>query len=83
MRGWRLDVAGLIRMAAVLLAAITMTAATSNEAAARHHNRFTHHRCICQPARVAQITAAPAPPLGPMRYYGGPKSPMWRAPVEN
>jgi len=21
--------------------------------------------------------------LGPMRYYGGPKSPMWRGPVEN
>jgi hypothetical protein len=21
--------------------------------------------------------------LGSMRYYGGPKSPMWRAPVEN
>jgi hypothetical protein len=21
--------------------------------------------------------------LGPMRYYGGPKSPMWRGPTEN
>ena len=21
--------------------------------------------------------------LGPMRYYGGPKSPMWRGPAEN
>ncbi len=21
--------------------------------------------------------------LGPMRYYGGPKSPMWRGPVQN
>lgn len=21
--------------------------------------------------------------LGPMRYYGGPKSPMWRAPAAN
>jgi hypothetical protein len=21
--------------------------------------------------------------LGPMRYYGGPKSPMWRGPAQN
>jgi hypothetical protein len=30
-----------------------------------------------EPARIEQAR------LGPMRYYGGPKSPMWRGPVEN
>jgi len=25
----------------------------------------------------------PAPRLGAMRYYGEPKSPMWRAPIGN
>ena len=33
-------------------------------------------------AAQTAVTSEQARP-GPMRYYGGPKSPMWRAPVEN
>lgn len=28
-------------------------------------------------------SAGAGPTLGPMRYYGGPKSPMWRGPAQN
>jgi hypothetical protein len=34
------------------------------------------------PTRTQLVSKQPMR-LGPMRYYGGPKSPMWRAPVEN
>ena len=34
-------------------------------------------------AAPAQAMAQAPTHLGPMRYYGGPKSPMWRAPAEN
>lgn len=31
----------------------------------------------------AQLGSEQPARLGPMRYYGGPKSPTWRGPVEN
>jgi len=31
----------------------------------------------------AQILPQQPARLGAMRYYGGPKSPMWRGPAEN
>lgn len=33
-------------------------------------------------APMQALAQAPIHP-GPMHYYGGPKSPMWRAPAEN
>ena len=39
------------------------------------------HRVV--PVAAVQLVAQAPIHLGPMRYYGGPKSPMWRAPVEN
>jgi hypothetical protein len=65
------------------LLAVMIIAITPGEAAAKHRKRLTHHRCTSQLARIAEVAAPRAPRLGPMRYYGGPKSPMWRAPAEN
>jgi hypothetical protein len=44
------------------------------------HHAGAHGYKLAKPLYVA----SPEPTrLGPMRYYGGPKSPMWRAPIEN
>ena len=47
-------------------------------AAAKRHNHvvYHHHRHVW--VRMAQAPAPQAATLGPMRYYGGPKCPMWR-----
>jgi hypothetical protein len=29
------------------------------------------------------VSSEPQAPVGSMRYYGGPKSPMWRGPASN
>jgi hypothetical protein len=58
----------------------TTAAAIPADASARHHKHITHHHVSAGHVRNAQASAAetPATTLGPMRYYGGPKSPMWR-----
>ncbi len=38
-------------------------------------------RNLATNARAAEHEKSPG--LGPMRYYGGPKSPMWRGPVQD
>jgi hypothetical protein len=58
------------------------------DAVARTIHRHIHHVYhlgvhryqLAQPLYVASQQPVR---LGPMRYYGGPKSPMWRAPIEN
>ena len=60
------------------LAAVTMIAATPGKAAAKHRTHLAHHHCMCRLAQGAEVAAPAASHLGPMRYYGGPKSPMWR-----
>ena len=52
----------------------------------RQHLRARHVvavRCGAESARWVQLVSQQPLHLGPMRYYGGPKSPMWRGPVEN
>jgi hypothetical protein len=66
--------AGNVRMGFVGLAVtVALTAGFSGEAAAKHrsHAVFRAHGQMIQTASV-QETARPV-----MRYYGGPKSPMW------
>jgi hypothetical protein len=66
--------AGNVRMGFVGLAlTVALTAGFSGEAAAKHrsHAALHAHRQIIQMAAVQE----PARPV--MRYYGGPKSPMW------
>jgi hypothetical protein len=72
-----------------MLVAAILTAGTSGEALARSGKRHMHARDIarhkCGGASITphESVLQPRVLLGPMRYYGGPKSPMWRAPAEN
>jgi hypothetical protein len=73
-----------MRIATIVPVAAAIVLGTSVEAAAAKHRKyFARHHCACHVLHVAQVAAPTAPRVGPMRYYGGPKSPMWRAPVEN
>jgi hypothetical protein len=85
--------AGWGRIALVTAAAVGVTIGFCGDAVAKH-GRHIHHRrrlvrhvhkiqssCGCNES--AQLAWPQSAPLGPMRYYGGPKSPMWRAPAEN
>jgi hypothetical protein len=72
------DATKLIRAGIILVAATTMFVATASEALAKHRKHFARHHCGCHHIRVVQVVASPPPSLGQMRYYGGPKSPMWR-----
>jgi hypothetical protein len=67
-----------------LAAAMILTAGLADDAAARHRVHTVHFRGLNARAQYvrsvpAQVNAGPTA----MRYYGGPKSPMWRGPVEN
>ena len=56
---------------------VAIMAAPACAAAKRHkHVAYHHHRHVR--VQMAQAAAPQAVTLGPMRYYGGPKSPMWR-----
>jgi hypothetical protein len=66
-----------------VLVATIMTAGICGDAVAKtgKGRLRAHHLAVegrgGEPAKNEQAR------LGPMRYYGGPKSPMWRGPVEN
>ena len=73
-----------LRVGAVDSAVMLMVAVPS-EASARHHKHVAHHHHhhhhLSYQAREAQALVAPqvqAVNPGSMRYFGGPKSPMWR-----
>jgi hypothetical protein len=63
-----------------LVAAIAVTAIPA-DASARHHKRLAYGHGLGRHVRSAQaseVATTPSTTLGSMRYYGGPKSPMWR-----
>jgi hypothetical protein len=79
-------VTSTVRMGFVIVVGAIMAIATSGEAAAKHreaHLRHAngHHRMFAE-SRAEVLPHQPAR-LGAMRYYGGPKSPMWRGPAES
>jgi hypothetical protein len=44
----------------------------------------TETRQVLHVRSLSSVVSAQQPArLGPIRYYGGPKSPIWRAPAEN
>lgn len=62
-----------------LAAAMILTAGLAGDAAARHRVHTAHFRGLN--ARAQYVQSVPVQEnAGPtvMRYYGGPKSPMWR-----
>jgi hypothetical protein len=69
------------RIGFVTVAATILTAGICGDAVAKDHKGHLHARNSIYESR-AQLVQQPAH-VGTMRYYGGPKSPMWRAPVEN
>lgn len=63
-----------------VFAAAIVVAGVTGEAAARHHRHVAHHRQpLSVQAQDAQASLNETSHLGVMRYYGGPKSPMWRS----
>jgi hypothetical protein len=73
------------RLGIVIVAGAILTIATSGEAAAKHRKGHLHHAHVHHSigrSHAQPLLQQPAR-LGAMRYYGGPKSPMWRGPVEN
>jgi hypothetical protein len=68
---------------ATLLAAI-LAFGICGDALAKVHKKHwrLHARSIAYQSRAQLVTQEPVR-LGAMRYYGGPKSPMWRGPAEN
>ena len=67
-----------------LAAAMILAAGLADDAAAGHRAHTAHfHRLNARAQYVQSVplqgNAAPTA----MRYYGGPKSAMWRGPVEN
>ena len=70
------------RVGCVALLAIILTAGICGDALAKHHKGRLHARSVADESRAQLVSQQPVR-LGPMRYYGGPKSPMWRGPIEN
>jgi len=75
-----------------VLAAMVLTAAICDDAVAKNGKRRLHAHPPVESHRIEShgmesFGGASAKNeqahLGPMRYYGGPKSPMWRGPAEN
>jgi hypothetical protein len=67
-----------------LAAAMILTAGLVSDAAARHRVHTAHFRGLNARAQHMQSVSVQenAGPMA-MRYYGGPKSQMWRGLVEN
>lgn len=67
----------MARAAIVLLAAISIGTA-SVEAAAKRRKHVAHRHALTRRVSDARAPLIEGSHLGAMRYFGGPKSPMWR-----
>jgi len=68
-----------MRSILVIATAAIMVGASPTAASARHHKHVVPHPVMSKQVLDAQASSAPqTESLGGMRYYGGPKSPMWR-----
>jgi hypothetical protein len=64
----------------VVLAVAITTAIMPGEAAAKRPGHMAHHhRDLSVDVQSAQASLPRSVAPGTMRYYGGPKSPMWRS----
>jgi hypothetical protein len=71
------------RIRFVTLMTAVLTAWLCGDAVAKvHHKGRLHARSAAYESRAQVEAQRPAQP-GSLRYYGGPKSPMWRGPAEN
>jgi hypothetical protein len=66
-----------VRIGFVTLAVTTLIAGFCGDASAKaHKGRLPVNSSVYE--SNAQLVSPPPAQLGQMRYYGGPKSPMWR-----
>jgi hypothetical protein len=72
--------AGSARMGfAILAAAMILTVGLASDAVARHRVHTAHfHGSNARAQYVKSVSIREDVRPGAMRYYGGPKSPMWR-----
>ncbi|WP_036048684.1 hypothetical protein [Bradyrhizobium sp. Tv2a-2] len=74
-RGIKCNVA---RIGFVVIASGCAVASVPSQGAVRHKRPAAYrHNWSIQPRAALALVAEPTHP-GPMRYYGGPKSPIWR-----
>ena len=77
------------RIGFVIMVATALTAGICGEAVAkagkgRSHSRgFIYEGRDRKSAKRLQLATRQSGRPGPMRYYGGPKAPMWSGTVEN
>jgi hypothetical protein len=80
---------GSARVRLFILSGAILIIGTDSDAVAKGHKTPWHAHSLMSEARGREAARRPQlvlqqpVRLGPMRYYGGPKSPMWRGPVEN
>jgi hypothetical protein len=72
-----IDLRNSLRIGFACLAGASLIASMPTEASAKHLKHVAHHRSHKQ-VETVQTASDTGSNLGPMRYYGGPKSPMWR-----
>jgi len=69
-----------MRIVTVLSVGAMLLTSSVSSVQARHATCSHAHRSAKLSRQLADDTSGK---FGPMRYYGGPKSPMWRAPAAN
>jgi len=69
-----------LRIGFATLAVTILTAGLCGDASAKAHKGRLHARSSVYESRAQLVPQQPAQ-LAPIRYYGGPKSPMWRGPA--
>ena len=75
-------IARSVRIGFLIQAAAILTVAICSDAVAKVHKGRLHARRSISESHAQLVLQEPVRP-GPMRYSGGPKSPMWRGPAEN
>jgi hypothetical protein len=65
-----------MRIGFVTLAAAVLTVGICGDVVAKGHKGRLHARSAGYESRAMLVSPEPARP-GTLRYYGGPKSPMW------
>jgi hypothetical protein len=79
MRIVRVRSTGIAKIGLAMLAAAAMSLMVTGEAAAKRSRHIAHRHVVSKRTRNAWVATPPQTTnLGSMRYYGGPKSPMWR-----
>jgi hypothetical protein len=85
-RGFSLETArvGFVILVGTILIVGSCGDAVAKAGGARWHARYeSRGRDPLKHLKHQQLLPQQPVRLGPMRYYGGPKSPMWRGPIEN